>query len=142
MIKTLLLKHEMHMTRSPTMPPQFLQQLAYRPIIWNRIRHGYNPFEPKHTLIVTRNHCAAIGLVAAVLILHIVLAVGIRFPDVDFDAGDWGPGCGFHSAEDKQRCARGVGRDFGAWCGGRGIVRVEGTKDRTFSGGRGFGVVD
>lgn len=114
------------------MPAQLFQQLAYRPIARNRIWHGYNSFEPKYTLIIAYHDCAAIGLFAAVLILHIVLAVGICFPDIDLDAGDWGPRCSLHGAEDKQRCAGGVGRDFGAWCGDRGVVRVEGTKDRAF----------
>jgi hypothetical protein len=86
MIKPWLLKHKMHMTRPPRMPSQLAQHKPYRPVIRNAIRHRHNRLEPEHALFVTPHDTPAIRLITAVaLVLHIVRAFAVRFPNVDFD---------------------------------------------------------
>lgn len=90
------------------MPAQLLQQLPHRPIIRDRIRHRHNRIEPKHALGISVNHRAPIRLVAPVLVLHIVLAVAVRFPHVNFDAADCSARRGFHGAQHEKWVAVGV----------------------------------
>lgn len=124
------------------MPPQPPQQLAHGSIIRNRIRHGNNRLEPKRAILTTQHHRPTIRLIPAVLVLHIIFALGVRFPDVDFNAGDGGAGCGFHGAEDEQGGAVGVGGYAVSRGEVRGVVGVEGAEDGAFCAVGGFGVVE
>lgn len=134
MIEPRLLKHEMHMTGPPTVPAQFLQQLSHRSVIWNRIRHGHNGVEPEHTLLVTVYYGAAVGLGAPVVVLHVILAVAVRLPDIDFHASHRVASGRLDSAQDEQRVPIRVGRDGEAVGIGRSIVGMEGAKDCAFCG--------
>lgn len=141
MIIPLLLKHKMHMTRPKRMAMQLLQQLPDRPIMRNRVRHRRNRLKPKHARVITAHDTAAIGAVP-IRILHVIVARGVRLPDIDLHVGD-GVAVGiFERADDEERLAFGVvghavtvGHHFG-------FVRVEGAEDCTFGRAGGFGVVD
>lgn len=141
-VKPTLLKHEMHVTRSPTMSPQLLQQFPHWPIIRNRIRHGHDPFEPKHALVIALNHCPAICFIAASLVLHVIFAMRISFPDIDFHAGYGLSRRRFDGAEDEEGLAIGIGGYVGSRGGGGCVVGVKGAKDCAFSTRGGFGVID
>ena len=82
MIPTLLLKHKMHMGRSPRMSLQKLQQLPHGPIMWNWIRHRHNRLKPENSLLITIHHASPIGALP-ITVLHIVMAGAIRLPDVN-----------------------------------------------------------
>jgi hypothetical protein len=108
----------------------------------NRIRHGYNRIEPEHALVVTFDNGAPIGLVAPVFVLHVVFAMRIRLPNVDFHPGHRGARRGFHGAQHEKWCTGRVGRDGGPGGQGGRVMCVEGPEDGAFGRGGGFGVVD
>lgn len=114
------------------MPSQTLQQLPHGPIVRNRIRDGHNRTEPKDALLITLHDSASVRLVPAVVVLHVVFAVAVRFPHVDLDAGDGRAGGGFDGAEHEEGRAGWVGGDGGARREGGGVVGVEGTEDGAF----------
>lgn len=78
----------------------------------------------------------------ASFILHVVFAIAVRFPDVDFHAFDRLPLRVFDGADDQTRLTLRVVGDLRAVGLGEGVVRVEGSEDRAFGAGGGFGVVD
>ena len=140
MIKPLLLKHKMHMTRPPRMSAQPPQHLAHRPIIRDTIRHRHNRLEPKHTLLITMHHSPLIRPLST-RILHIIEALAVRFPNIDLDVFDWFAVCVFDVAEDEAGFAVGVvGDDAAVWCD-LGFVGVEGAEDCAFCALGWFGVV-
>jgi len=124
------------------MPLQLRQQLAYRPVVRNRVGHGHDCVEPEHAPLVAMYHSAAVGLVASVVVLHIVLAVAVRLPDVDLDALHGLARRALDGAQHKQRLAIGVGGDGEAVLVGRRVVRVEGAEDGAFGAMGRLGVVD
>jgi hypothetical protein len=129
------------MTRPVTVPLQLLQQLTNRPIIRDRVRNRYNRLEPENPLSVAVHHSPLVRLLAA-FILHIVLAVAVGFPDVDFYPFDGLAFSVFDRADYEAGLAVGVVGDLGAVGLGDGVVGVEGAEDGAFGAGGGFGVVD
>lgn len=55
MIPSLLLKHEMHMSRPPRMPLQQFQQLPHWPIMGDGVADWYNCLEPELAIFVARH---------------------------------------------------------------------------------------
>lgn len=142
MIEALLLKHKMHMARPPTVPAQLSQQPAHGPVVRNRVRHRHNGVEPEDAFIVAVDDCAAVGLAAAVLVLHVVLAVAVSLPDVHLDACNGRARRRLDRAQHQQRLAVRVGRDGEAVLVRGRVVRVEGAQDGALGGVRRLGVVD
>lgn len=141
MIIPLLLKHKMHVARPIRMAMQLLQQPPHRPIVGDRIGHGGNSLEPEDTLFIRAHNTAPIGFLTP-RILHIVMARGVRLPDIDLDVLDGPPLCVAQSAHDQQGLAGGImGQRL---AGGHlfGVVGVEWAEHGAFRGARGFGVVD
>ncbi len=99
-IPALFLKHEVHMRWPPRMSPQELQQLPYWPVVRNRVRHRDNSLEPKHSMLVALHHAPPIWAVTDRM-LHIIVACGIRFPDIDLHAWDRVSGNILDRAEDQ-----------------------------------------
>lgn len=142
MIITRLFKHKMHVTRPPRMSSQLPQHNTYRPVVRNAVRHRDDGLEPKHTILITPHDASAVGVVAAVaLVLHVVRALAVRLPDVDFDILQRRSVGRFDGAEAEQRLAVGVGGDGGSGGFGLRVVRVVGAEDGAFGGGGGLGVV-
>jgi hypothetical protein len=135
------LKHEMHMCRAPGVAVEEFEELAYGAVVRDGVADGADGFEPELTLLVTFHDGAAVGTIA-LSVLHVVVARGVCFPDIDFDAGDGGPGGVFDGTDDDTRFAFGVRGDVVArrkcFC----FVGVERTEDGTFGAVGGFGVVD
>jgi hypothetical protein len=131
MVKARLLHHEVHMTWPVAMPLQHFQQLPNWPIIRNRIRHWHDCFEPEHSFLIAMHHSSLIRLLAA-FVLHIVLSITVRFPDVDFHSFYWLSFCVFDGADDETWLALGVVCDLGAVGFGDGVVGVEWSEDSAF----------
>ena len=123
------------------MPLQPLQQLAHRPIVWNRVWHRHNRLKPEHALFIARHHRPLIRPFPT-RILHIVEAFAVRFPDIDLDAFDRLAGGVFDVADHKTGLAVRIVRNEGAVALNFGFVGVEGTEDCAFGALRWFGVVD
>ena len=141
-IEPVLVKHEMHMARPPAMPPQLGQQLPHRPVVWNWIWHGYNGMEPEQAVLVAVYDGSTVCLVPPVVVLHVVLAVAVCFPDVYLDALNGLAGGGLDGAEHEERIAVGIRGDGEAVVVGGGVVGVEGAEDGAFCRVGGFGMVD
>jgi hypothetical protein len=142
MIKPFFLKHKVHVTRSPAVSPQLSQQLAYRPVMWNGIWYRHDGMEPKHAFLIAVYHGPAICLTPSVVVLHIVLAVAVRLPDIDLNPLNRLARRRLDGAEHEKRLSVGVGRDGEAVLISGGIVGMEGAKDGALSRVRGLGVVD
>ena len=141
MIKAIFRKHEMHMTRTVAMPFQFNEQFADRSIMRNRIRHRNNGLEPENPIAVAGHNGSLIRTVAAG-VLHVVEALGVGLPDVDFDVGDRSARGIFDGTQNKAGLAVGIMGDLrpiGLWLR---LVRVEGSQDGAFGAGGWFGMVD
>jgi hypothetical protein len=142
MIKPLLLKHKMHMTRPPRVPSQLVQHFSHRAVTRNTIRHRHNRLEPEHTILVAPHDTPAIRLITAVaLVLHIVRTFAVRFPDVDLDVLYGFTVLRLHGAEAEQGCAirvSGDGRTFRVFLR---VVRVVRAEHGAFGGGGRFRVV-
>lgn len=141
-VEARFLKHEVHVTRPPAVPPQLRQQLAHRPVVRDGVGHGDDSVEPEDTLLVAVYHGAPVGLVAAVVVLHIVLAVAVRLPDVDLDALDRLARGALDGAKHEQRVAVGIGGDGEAVLVRGRVVRVEGAEDGALGAVGRLGVVD
>ena len=105
------------------------------------IRYRLNGLEPQRPVGVALHHAAAVRLLA-IRILHIVVAGGVGFPDVDFDVGDRRAVDVFHRDQDEAGLAQGVVRDRVAVGERFGVVGVEGTEDGAFGAVGRFRVVD
>ena len=101
-IKPLLFKHKVHMTRPHGMSTQSLQQLSHRPVVGNRVWHRDNGFEPEQTLAVALEDAPAVGPIA-IGVLDIVFPTRIRLPDVNLHALDRLALDVLHRAEHQQR---------------------------------------
>lgn len=142
MIKAFFLKHKVHVTRSPAVSPQLGQQLAHRPVMWDGIWYRHDGMEPEHAFLITVYHSPAICLTPSVVVLHIVLAVAVRLPDIDLDPLNRLARGRLDGTEHEKRLSVGVGGDREAVLISGGIVGMEGTKDRALSRVRGLGMVD
>lgn len=85
MIKTLLLKHEVHMTWPVAMPVEQLEQLPNRTIVGDRVRNRNDCLEPEDSVLVTLHHGSLIWAFPS-WILDIILSTRICFPDIDLYA--------------------------------------------------------
>ena len=141
MVESRLLHHEMHVTRPVAMPLQHFQQLAHRSVIRNRVRYWHDRLEPKDSLRITVHHSSLVRLLAT-FVLHIVLSVAVRFPDVDLHSFYWLSFRVLHSADHETRLTFGVVCDLGTIGFGYGIVCVEGSEYGAFGARGGFRVVD
>ena len=141
MVEPRLLHHEMHVTRPVAMPLQHFQQLADRTIIRDRVRHWHDRLEPKDSFIITMHHSSLVRLLAT-FVLHIVLSIAVRFPNVDLHSFYWLPFCVLHGANHETRLTFGVVCDLGTIGFGYGIVCVEGPEDGAFGARGRFRVVD
>jgi hypothetical protein len=130
MIKPWLLKHEMHMTGSETVAFQSLQKLPYRSIMWDRIRHRDDGFEPKDPLFITVHHCPLVRTFAA-RILDIVISLAISFPDIDLDFLNWLATGIFDCAQNETWLAVRIMGDLGAICLYLSFMGVEWSENRT-----------
>lgn len=83
MIKSFLLKHEVHMTRPVWMPLQKLQQLTHWTVRWNRIRHRHNRLEPEIAIRVASQHRSALWRFS-ILVLDIIKPLAICLPYINF----------------------------------------------------------
>lgn len=110
---------------------QLLQQLAHRPVVRDRIRHGCDCVEPEDPVLATAHDASPVRLVAAG-VLHVVVACGVCFPDVDFDVGDRAAGCVFECADDEEGFTLGVVRHGVTGGDFFGVVCVEGAQDGAF----------
>lgn len=126
MIIPILSEHEMHMARPVAMSLQQLQQLAHGPIVRDGIRYRHDCLEPEDTLLVTVHHRTLIWPIAA-LVLNVIEAFAVCFPDVDLDSLDWFAGCVFDVAEDKAGFTVRVVGDGCAVGSDLGFVGVEGS---------------
>lgn len=135
-------KHEMHVAWPPAVSAQFLQQLANRPVVGDGIGYGHDALEPKYAVLVAFYDSTSVCFISPVFILHIVFALAVCFPHIDFDVGYGVAGCGLDGAKDEERCTSGVGRD-GAAIGVCGrVMGVEGPEDCAFGAGGWFWVID
>jgi len=87
------------------------------------------------------HHSSLIRLLAT-FVLHIVLSIAVRFPDVDLHSFYWVPFCVFHGADYETWLAFGVVCDLGAVGFGDSIVCVERPEDGAFGACGRFRVVD
>lgn len=141
MIVTLLFEHEMHVGGSHGMPPQLHQKLTDGSVVGDGVGDGDDGVEPKRALGVTGHDAAAVGAVP-VGVLDVVVARGIRLPDVDLDALDGLAVDVLDGAQDQQGLAVLVVRHQLAVAHVFGLVGVEGTQDGPFGRVGRFGVVD
>lgn len=107
----------------------------------NRVGDGRNSLEPEHTFLVGGHDASTIGPIPPG-ILHIIMAGGIRLPDIDLHVFDGLPVGIFDGADDEEGLAGGIVADAGPGDEGRGVVRVEWTEHGAFGAVGGFGVVD
>jgi hypothetical protein len=142
MIEPFFLKHKVHVTRSPAVSPQLSQQLAHRPVMWNGIWYRHDGMEPENAVFVAMYDGPAICLTPSVVVLHIVLAVAVRLPDIDLDALDRLARRRLDGTEHEKRLSIRVGRDREAVLISGGIVGMERAKDGALSRVRGLGMVD
>jgi hypothetical protein len=77
------------------------------------------------------HHSSLIRLLAT-FVLHIVLPVAVRFPNVDLHSFYRLPFCVFHSADDEAWLALRIVCDLGTVGFGDGVVGVEGAEDGAF----------
>lgn len=107
----------------------------------NRIRHRHNSLEPKDTLFITLHYRSPIRL-RSLRILHVVEALGVSLPDIDFHAADSFAACVFDGAEHETGFSVWVMRDCASVGLVLGVGGVERAKDCAFGALGGFGVVD
>lgn len=129
------------MRRPPAVPPQPLQKLADRPVVGDRVADRLDASEPEAALVV-RDHDAALAGAVLVAVLHVVVAARVRLPNVHLDAGQRVPIAVLDGADGQHRLALGVRRHALPVGQRRGVVRVEGTQDRTLGAARRRRVVD
>jgi hypothetical protein len=110
--------------------------------MWNGIWYRYDGMEPEHAHFVAMYHSPAICLTPSVIILHIVLAVAVRLPDIDLDAFNRLTRRRLDGTEHEKRLAVGVGRDREAILISGSIVCMERAKDGALSRMRGLRMVD
>lgn len=141
MIVAWLLEHKVHVTWSHRMTSQLLQQLADRPVVGNRVRHGYNTPEPKHSVFIALHDASPVGAISFRM-LHVVHARAVRLPDVDLDSFDRLSLHVFKGAEHEEglairvMCHQVAVRHIFCFMG------MERAEDGAFSGVGGFWVVD
>ena len=87
-------------------------------------------------------HHSSLVRLLATFVLHIVLSIAVRFPDVDLHSFYWVSFCVFHGADYETWFALGVVCDLGSIGFGDGIVCMEGPEDGAFGARGGFWVVD
>ena len=107
MVIALLVKHKVHMTRTIWMPLQELQESPYRSIMRDRIRHRHNRLKPEYAVLVALHNGTSIWSIA-IGMLHIIEALRVRFPNVDFHIRNGLAGGIFDCTEDKAWFALGV----------------------------------
>ena len=107
MVIALLVKHKMHMARTVRMPLQELQESPYRSIVRDRIWHRHNCLKPEYAVMVALHNDTSIWSIA-VGILHIIEALRVRFPNVNFHIRNGLAGGIFDSTDDKAWFALGV----------------------------------
>jgi len=107
MVIALLVKHKMHMARTVRMPLQELQEFPYRSIMRDRIWHRHNRLKPEYAVMVALHNGTPIRSIA-IGMLHIIEALRVRFPNVDFHIRNGLAGGIFNSTEDKTWFALGV----------------------------------
>lgn len=112
-IPTLLLKHEVQMRRPPAVPIQHLQELADGAIVGDGIAHGLDALEPEPALLVG-HHDGALARLAALGMLHVVVAGAVGLPDVDLDARHGIAGAVSDGAEAEEGLTLWVGGHVGA----------------------------
>lgn len=69
------------------MAMQLLQQLPNRSIVRDGVRHGRNGVEPENTVLVAAYDKSPVRLDPSGM-LHIIMARGVRLPDIDLDVGN------------------------------------------------------
>lgn len=82
------------------MAVQFLQQLPNRSIVRDGVRHGRNGMEPEKTILVATYDTSPVRLDPSGM-LHIIMARGVRLPDIDLDVGDRPALCVLQSADNE-----------------------------------------
>lgn len=107
---SVLLEHEVHMTGSVRVAVQLLEKLAHRPVVWNRVRHGKDSFEPEVPRCVAGQHGSSVRT-SPVGMLDVVEAFGVGFPDVNACVGNRVSFHVFDRAKDEQGFAVLVLRD-------------------------------
>lgn len=141
MVEAFLLKHKVHVAWPVAMPLQQLQQLADRSIVRDWVWHWHNRLEPEQPFLVTVHHCSLIWLFPT-LILHVVFALAIRFPDVYLDAWYRLSVGVLDCADDEARFTTWVMGDLGTIGLGNRIVGMEGSEDGALGAGWWFRMVD
>lgn len=141
MIKSLLLKHKMHMARPIRVPMHLPQQPPNRPIMRNRIRHRRDGLEPKHSLPVTPHDTPSIRSLT-VRMLHIIPSRRVRLPDINLGVLHGVPCRVADRADHEQRLAFCIARHVLARFQFLGFVCVEGAEDCALRASRRFWVVD
>jgi hypothetical protein len=134
MVVARLLKHEVHVAWSVAMSLQQLQQLAYWPIVWYRVRHRHNRLEPKVALFITMHDSSLIGLIAT-RILYVVEPLAVRLPDIDLDICDWLAVGVLDGACYEAGFAVWIMGDLRSIGLRDGVVRVEGSQHSAFGAG-------
>ena len=107
MVIALLVKHKVHMAWTIRMPLQELQESPHRSIMRDRIRYRYNRLKPEYAVMVALHNGTSIGSIA-IGMLHIIEALGVRFPNVNFHIRNGLAGGIFDSAENKAWFAFGI----------------------------------
>lgn len=121
----------MHVAGSVAMPFQSPEQFADGPIVRDGIRYGDDGLEPEDAVVVAVHHCALIWPLPP-RVLHVVLALAVGLPDVNFDVS-YRLAIGIlDTAQDQARLAFRVVSNLGAIRLGLGFVRMEGPEDCAF----------
>lgn len=89
---------------------QPLQQLPNRSIVRNRVRHGRDGMEPENPILVAAYNASPVRLDPSRM-LHIIMACGVRLPDINLNVGDRPALCILQGANNKQRLALWVMRE-------------------------------
>lgn len=128
------------MRRPVRLPIQQVQQHAHRPIIGHRVIHRPDAIDEEPPILVRVELPATVRPVP-LGVLHVVLAVPVRLPDVEQRARDRLPAQVADRATDEHGLARVRGRDGVAVLEEVGLV-VEGPQDGGLGGSGGLARVD
>lgn len=122
------------------MPLEVLQQLSHRPVVGNRVRNRHDRIEPEVSIIVAGDDGPPVWAITT-SVLHVVEALGVRLPDIDFGALQGVSGLVANSAENETGLAIGVARDRPTVVNMVGIMCVEGSQDCAVRGALWLGVI-
>lgn len=123
------------------MSSELLQQVSYRSVIRNWIRHWHDSLEPKITVLIRHHHTPTIRPIM-IWTLNVIVTCRIRFPDIDLDARNGLASDILDSANNQHGISFGVMGDQITVILVLGFMSVKWAQQRSVSGTGGFRMVN